>query len=106
MNLGNFEDAVTAGKAHWITSFTYDAVAGRLVVGLTHDPECSQTERVLEFDEVANISHRWTDRDDECMEGLLGAHEEESGPIIRYTLVTDQREIEVRATTRGSIYDV
>jgi hypothetical protein len=44
------------------------------------------------------FSTHWTDRDDNRVEGLLGAHEEEVAGTFRYLLVTDQREVEV--TTR------
>lgn len=81
------------------------ATTQKLVVGLTRDPESSKTQRILEFHQVRSIRDYWIDRDDECMEGLLGAHETESGSDIRYVLATDQREVEVFAGTQGLVYD-
>jgi hypothetical protein len=46
------------------------------------------------------------DREDHCIEGLIGTHECETSSGIRYTLVTDQREITLDTAKRAQIYDV
>lgn len=101
----DYESAVTTGKAHWFTYFAHDPAGQKLVVGLTRDPETSETDRVLEFCKVKSIHEDWIDHDEQSIEGLLGASEEKCGPDFRYLLVTDQREIEIVAGTQGSIYD-
>ncbi len=93
------------GQARWITSFAHDATTQSLVVGLTSDPETYETDRVLEFREVRSVCDHWIDRDDECMESLLGAHETQRGSDFRYVLMTEQREIEILAGTKGLIHD-
>ena len=93
-----FEQAVVRGKAHWITSYVYEPAASRLVIELTDNVESPEPTRVVEFTDIQQLEIRWTDRDESCIEGLLGAHEEEVAGIVRYLLVTDQREVEF--TTR------
>ena len=105
MTAPDFEEAVTRGKAQWFTSFKHDSASEELIIGLTHDPEHSATQRVLEFHEVRDMEQHWMDRDDECMEALISA-EQEGDSVFRYLLVTDQREIEFRAGSRALIYDV
>lgn len=106
MHAPSFEDEVTRGQAQWLTSAKYDPSAKEFVVGLTHDPERSEIQRVLHFSEVQVVRDFWTDREDNCMEGLIGAHEQRTNSGLRYTLVTDQREITFEAGKRVRIYDV
>ena len=73
---------------------------------MTHDPECSATQRIVRFADVPAVADSWIDRDDNCMESLIGAHERETTSGIRYSLVTDQREITFEAGKRAVIYDV
>ena len=97
---------LTQGKALWVTSVLHDAVARILVVGFTHDPEGSEAGRVARFSGVEQVESRWQDKGDGCMETLIGAHETSSGGSFRYVLATDQREIELAATEKASVYDV
>jgi hypothetical protein len=93
-----FEQSVVRGKALWITSLVYEPAASRLVINLTDKVDSLEPTRVIELIDIQQLEIHWTDRDDNRMEGLLGAHEEEVSGIVRYLLVTDQREIEL--TTR------
>jgi hypothetical protein len=103
MTTPTFEDEVTRGQAQWLTSVKYDPGTREFIVGLTHDPESAATQRVVYFAEVQSVSDSWIDRDFGCMEGLLGVHEKETNSGIRYTLVTDQREIALVAGKRARI---
>lgn len=94
MKSRDFEAAITVGKAHWITSFHYDTAARKFVIGLTWHPESPVTERIVEFNPVKAINFEWIDRDDECLEGLLGASEFADKTGIRYLLNTEQRKID------------
>ena len=91
----DFEQSVVRGRAHWITSFVYEPAASRLVIQLTDNVDSREPTRVIELIDIQQLETHWTDRDDNCMEGLLGAHEEEVGGIVRYLFVTDQREVEL-----------
>ena len=102
----SFEQALTHGQAQWITSAVHDPAASRLVVSLTHDVAQLKARRVIEFGGIQAIEHRWTHREDNCAEGLLGAEEDAHDGRYRYLLVTDQREIEFIANYRASIKDV
>ena len=106
MSTPTFEDDATRGQAQWLTSVKYDPAARELVVGLTHDPERSETQRVLHVAEVSSVADLWIDRDDNCMETLIGAYEQKTNSCIRYTLVTDQREIVFEAGKSASIHDI
>lgn len=97
---------LTQGKALWITSVSHDAAARTLVVGFTQDPERSESRRVASFFGVEQVESQWQDRDDGCMETLIGAHETCSGGSFCYALVTDQREIEFAAGEGAAVYDV
>lgn len=89
----DFEQHLTDGKSQWLTFLDHDVAKRRFRIGMTHAPECDATERVLELCEVQEVHSDWFDRDDRCMESLLGAsaHIEES--TVRYVLHTEQREI-------------
>ncbi|MHA3774479.1 hypothetical protein ACXR0O_23455 [Verrucomicrobiota bacterium sgz303538] len=103
----HFEASVTAGRAQWICSFKYNEAERKLAIGLFYDPDHqSEATRILEFESVVEVKDRWTDRDDQCIEGILGAHEELSGMNRRYTFVTDQREIEIETTREPRVYDL
>ena len=101
----DFEQVLTRGLAQWITTFSHDQASRSLVVGFTHDPEHSKTERVARFAGVDKLVHRWQDRDDQCMETLIGAHETSTAGGSTYLLVTDQREIEFTAAVQANLYD-
>jgi len=106
MTTPTFEDEVTRGQAQWLTSVKYDPAAREFIVGLTHDPESAATQLVVYFAEVTLVTDSWVDRDDNCIESLIGAHEEETSSGIRYTLVTQQREITFEAGQRARVSDV
>jgi hypothetical protein len=102
----DFEQVLTRGMAQWITAFSHDQASRSLVGGLTHDPEHSKTERVARFAGVDNLVHGWQDRDDQCMETLIGAHETSTADGFAYLLNTDQREIEFTAPVQVKVYEV
>ena len=106
MNTPRFEDAATQGCAQWLTLVNYDASTKEYVVELTHDPQHSVTQRVIRFAGVPSIEESWIDRDDDCMETLIAAHEDETGIGVRYVIVTDQREITFDAVNKATIYDI
>lgn len=97
----DFEQHLTDGKSQWLTFLDHDVAKGRVRIGMTHVPECDATERVLELRDVQEIHSDWFDRNDRCMESLLGAsaHVEES--TVRYVLHTEQREIAIAASHRN-----
>lgn len=99
----DFEQSIVRGKAHWITSFVYDPTSSKLVIALTDDPESSEPTRIVVFTDVDQLESEWTDRDDRSIESLLGAHEKEVAGLVRYLLVTDQREIAVLSRRRVEI---
>lgn len=99
----DFEQSIVRDRAHWITSFVYDSTSSKLVIALTDDPESSKPTRIVVFADVAELASEWTDRDGTCMEGLLGAHEKDVAGLVRYLLVTDQREIEVLSRKKVEI---
>ena len=77
-----------------------------MIVGLTRDVSQLSPQRVIEFSGIQNFVSRWLQRNEDQIEGLLGAHEDQSGDRFRYLLVTDQREIELSTLSRASIKDV
>jgi hypothetical protein len=103
---GDFEQLLTQGKTQWITSLSHDAAARRVAVGFTHHPEQPETERIARFSGVERVEARWQDREEGCMETLIGAHETSGGGFFRYLLVTDQREIEFAAAEKAKVYEV
>lgn len=89
----SFEDRITLGLAQWITLFKTEDAVESLRIGLTHNPEDSATERSIYFTAVTKVVSEWYDRDDGCMETIIGAHEGIDAEQLRYTLHTDQREL-------------
>ena len=67
--------------------------SSRLVIWLTDNKDSFKPTRVIEFIDIQQFDSRWTDRKDGWVEGLLGAHEKQLTGLVRYLLVTDQREI-------------
>jgi hypothetical protein len=106
MNTPTFEDKVTQRQAQWFTYVKYDAAKRELIIGMTHDPERAETQRVLHFADVQSVTDTWHDRDDDCMETLIGADEQAARSGWRYMLVTEQREIVLEAGKSARIYDV
>lgn len=102
----DFEKLLNQGKAQWITTLSHDAAARKVAVGFTHHPDQPETKRIARFSGVARIQSRWQDREDGCMEALIGAHETSGGGSFRYLLVTDQREIEFAAAEKAEVYEV
>lgn len=97
---------LTLVKVQWITLFSYDHETGSLVIGFTHEPGKAEPQRVARFLGAERVESRWQDRDGECLEMLLGAHEFASDSGFHYTLNTDQREIELEATNPASVHEV
>ncbi|MDB6172273.1 MAG: hypothetical protein JWL59_1584 [Chthoniobacteraceae bacterium] len=106
MRAPDFEQRVTRGLAHWVISVNHDPVTQKLAVELTHAPGGSKTQRVLEFADVSLLKNTWIAREEDCQEGLIGAHEEVISSGIRYAFVTDQREITFEIRTQLRIYEM
>ncbi len=98
-----FEAGVTLGRAQWITSIEADEAMKRLWIGLTHHPESHATERRIEFHGVTKVVSEWSERDDGCMESILGANEDHDGQQLRYMLVTEQRALTIWASEPATI---
>jgi hypothetical protein len=103
-NNRDFEFALVGRKAHWIRSVVHDPAASQLVLWLTDDVDSPSPTRQLEFLEIEHLEITWTDRNDDCHEGLLGAHEEELPGFVRYLLATEQREIMVTTRQKARIH--
>lgn len=74
-------------------------------IGLTHHPEISATETVIDFIAVTKIEWTWDDQDDESMESIIGAHEDVNGEGMRYMFRTDQRELLIWSEQPATIRD-
>ncbi|MEZ6142641.1 MAG: hypothetical protein R3B84_18935 [Zavarzinella sp.] len=101
----NFEDRITGDFAQWITFVTSDDSSSTVRIGLTHNPEISTTEKLIEFIAVTKIESTWDDQDDECMESIIGAHEDMDGECMRYTFHTEQRDLLIWSELPASIRD-
>ena len=99
----DFEQSIARGRAHWITSVVHEPDSSRLVIWLTDNEDTFKPTRVIEFLDIQQLETRWICREDGCIEGLLGAHEEELAGLVHYLLVTDQREIELTTPKKATI---
>jgi hypothetical protein len=99
----DFEQSIVRGKAHWITSVVHEPAASRLVIWLSDDEDSFKPTRAIEFIYLQQFESRWSNQDEGSVEGLLGVHEEEQAGLVRYLLVTDQREIELTTRRKGAI---
>ena len=99
----DFEQSIVRGRAHWITCVVHEPASSRLVIWLTDNEDSFKPTRAVEFLDIQQLETRWICREDDCTEGLLGAHEEELAGIVRYLLVTDQREIELTTRKKATI---
>lgn len=70
------------------------------------DPEESSIVRELCFSEVKEYREDWYERDEECIELLMGLHEELKGAGVEYMLHTNQRELCFYSETEPSVEDV
>jgi hypothetical protein len=96
-----FEQSIVRGKAHWIASIVHEPATSSLVIWLTDNDDSFKPTRAIKFFDIQQLESRWTDRKEGWVEGLLGAHEEELAGLIRYLLVTDQREIELTSLRKA-----
>jgi hypothetical protein len=99
----DFELALVGRKAHWVRSVVHEPASSRLILLLTDDVDSPQPTRRAEFLDIQHLEETWTDRNDDRHEGLLGAHEGELSGLVRYRLVTEQREIVVTARRKAQI---
>jgi len=99
----DFELALVGRKAHWIRSIVHEPASSRLVLLLTDDVDAPDPTRRAEFLEIEHLEETWTDRNDGCHEGLLGAHEEALSGLLRYRLVTEQREVLITTRRKAQI---
>lgn len=100
---GSFEDRVTLGLAQWITLVETDDTAESLRIDLTHNPEDPATERSIYFTGVTKVVSEWEDRDDRCMESIIGAHEDVEGDQLRYMFHTEQRGLFIWAKRPATV---
>lgn len=100
----DFEDRVLQGWSQWVTFFDHDSAKNRVRIGLTEHPEFAKTERFLIFHDVQNLISNWHDRDDECMEIILGAEERLKKSLFNYSIFTSQRELELQTSLRALIF--
>lgn len=84
---------MTLGLAQWITLVETDDATESLRIEITHYPERQTSERVICFNSVSKILFDWEDRDDGCLESIIGAFEDIDGDQLRYMIRTDQRTI-------------
>ena len=75
MDANDFEDRVTQGWSQWITFFDHDSAKNQVRIGLTEHPEFAKSERILLFQGVHKLISNWHERDDECMDTIIGAEE-------------------------------
>ncbi len=101
-----FEDRVTLGVAQWITLIEMNSDLGTLRICLTHHPDNPEPERCITFSSVTNVTSAWFDRDDKCMESLIGIHEEHDANQLRYLFHTEQRELWIWTTKPATIMEV
>src|SRR5579859_1096974 len=73
----DFEQSIVRGRAHWITCVVHEPTSSRLVIRLTDNGDSFKPTRAIEFLDIQQLEIRWICREDDCIEGLLGAHEEE-----------------------------
>jgi hypothetical protein len=102
----NFEEVITKGRAQWIVSFECDDEKNNLTIQLTQEPELESVHRILKFFGVVNLESSWEDKDDNCLETIIGADEILNESYPRYFIHTDQREITFRASRRVQVNDV
>ena len=100
---GDFESRVTLGRAQWITLIEANDALATLRIGLTHDPESCTTERHIEFAAVTKVVSEWAEEKDDCMESIIGAHEDQNGNQLRYMFQTEKRELWIWASERALI---
>lgn len=100
----DFEQALVGGKAHWIKSFVHEPAVSRLSVWFTDNVDSPDPTRQLEFLDIEHLDITWSAQDDSCLEGLLGAYEDELSGLVRYVLVTEQREITVITRRKAVIH--
>lgn len=101
----NFEDRITRGLAQWITFVEVDEAAETVRIGLTHNPEIGATEKLITFAEVTKVDSDWFERDDDCMESVIGAHEDQIGEQMRYMFHSEQRELWIWARQIATIVE-
>ena len=101
-----FEDQVTLGRAQWITLIEMNDASGTLRICLTHHPDSPVPERCITFTGVTNVTSDWFDRDDECVESLIGIHEHQDANQFRYMFHTEKRELWIWATKPAAITEV
>ncbi len=77
--------------------------SGTLCICLTHHPDSPEPERCITLTGVTSVKSDWFDRDDECMESLIGIHEHQDANRFRYMFHTEQRELWIWATKPATI---
>ena len=77
-----------------------------LKVKFLGDPEKPDIVRILTFSNIQDYREEWYDKDETCIEMLIGLHEEPKEKGVDYMFHTDQREIFFYTETEPQIKDV
>ena len=93
------EDKLTRGRALWLVGSLYDALASKLTIDFTENPDTGKPDRRLEFQGVKRFgSGVYDDEEDEfdiTIPGLIGLDVDERAGYVRYVLTFGTIEMEV-----------
>lgn len=98
------DDGVMQGNVLYIHSLWQ--ADSDLHIKFPGDPEETGIVRELSFAGIKEYGEDWYERDDECIEMLLGLHEEPEGAGVEYMLHTDRRELWFYSETEHKVEDV
>ena len=103
MFIYEFEERITRGYAQWITAIEHDQTRASMTIGLTKNPEFNRTEILIVFAGVVRTLSDWANREDDCMESIIGVHEETIDDMLRYCFHTEQRELLIWTTLAAEV---
>src|SRR5215203_5865731 len=98
------EDKVMGDAVFYIHSLGYSDA--NLSIKFLGDPEQSAIARVLTFSRVQAYREEWYERDDDCIEMLIGLAEQVKKNGVDYMLHTDQRELWFHSAADPCVEDV
>lgn len=85
------EERIIEGNVHYLSSLKQED--SKLIVEFLGEPERADIVRRVIFSKVRGYRETWHDRDEDCLEMLLGIEEELKEAGTDYLLHTDQRAI-------------
>jgi hypothetical protein len=102
------ERRALAGNAFYVDSIERDIQHGRLVFHLTVQPDpYIGVIRSLIFTGVQNFEEYWDeDVDPECMESIMGLHQQRHEKGFRYIIRLEQSEMHFYSETEPRLEDV